>query len=179
MKVPIKPNHKKELEVFIQTISWAQRGNIKEACYRPSHPPVIIYRSVEEATDGKSAMVKLVKRGCKLFLVIVELEIDEEIQKFQYESLPDSLMGYLLDRRPGEKVSKDDISNVIPRAADIPIDEVFRKMNHWKAFKNHFIPVCSKYELQIRDHVFMTPLEIKKLLKDFGIEWHEPEQPSK
>ncbi|OGB73684.1 hypothetical protein A3K24_02500 [candidate division Kazan bacterium RIFCSPHIGHO2_01_FULL_44_14] len=179
MKVPTKPNHKKELEVFIQTILWAQRGNIKKACYEPNHPPVIIYRSVEEATDGKPAMVKLVKRGCKLFLVIDALEIDKEIQKFHYQSLPDRLMNYLLNRRTGDKVSKDDISETIDEATEVPIDEAFRKMKYWKAFRHYFMPVCTKHTLQIIDHLEMSPFEIKKLLKDFGIEWHEPEQPSK
>ncbi len=178
MRVPVKSNIEIEIKKFLEMIPWLQRGNIKEISFKPNHPAVIIYRSIEEAADGKPVTVRLVKRDQRLFLVIDELEVDVQIQKFHYEFLPDSLMGYLLDRRPGERVSKSDISGAVPIATEVPINEAFRKMKHWKVFKHYFVPICTKHTMQIVDQITMSPKEAKTLLQAFGIKWQDPEEPN-
>jgi hypothetical protein len=179
MKVPTKPNHKKELEVFIQTISWAQRGNIQEACYKPNHPPVIIYRSVEEAADGEPIVVRLDKRAQKLFLVINQLEIEKQLYSFQYGSPADNLMHYLFEQHPGETVSLLDIQGVFKNFKSAAAIDSLRRKKYWKSFVAYFLPVHDKQQFRSINRIIMSASETKKLLEAFDIKWHEPERSAK
>jgi len=176
MEAPIQSDIKTEIKKLVDMIPWLQRGNLKEISLKPNHPAVIVYRSIEEAADGKIVTIRLVKRGQGLFLVSDELDLNAQIQKFNYDSVADRLMGYLLDRRSGEKVSRSDMNEVVPASTGIPVNEAFRKMKRWKALRRYFLPVCTKHTMQLVDRIVMSPNDAKRLLQDFSIKWIDPEQ---
>ncbi len=175
MEAPIQSDIKTEIKKLLDMVPWLQRGNLKEISLKPNGHAVIVYRSVEEKADGKPVTIRLVKRGQELFLVSDELDVNAQIEQFHYDSVADRLMGYLLDRRPGEKVSRDNMNEVIPKSTSVNVNEAFRKMKHWKVFKPYFMPVCTKHTMQLVDRIIMSPEEAKKFLRDFGVKWQNPE----
>ncbi len=179
MKVPIRSDVKNEIKMLAKMIPWLQRGNIHEISFKPDHPATRNFRELDQATEGKYIAARVVKRGQRLFLVIDELEIDIEIQKFQYESSADRLITYLLEQHPGDIVTLLDMQGAIPEATGIATRDAFRKMRFWKAFERYFMLIHTKQKFQIINKILLSPLEVKGLLKAFDIRWQEPEQPSK
>lgn len=160
-------------------IPWLQRGNLEEISIKPTHPAVVTHIPLDEAINSETVTARLVKRGQRLFLVINQPEINAEIQKFQSDSRANTLMNYLLEQRPGEVVNILELPDSIHEVSGLKLRDTFRKMHQWKAFEKYFVLKNTKQYFGISNQILLTKIEAKQLLKDFGIKWHEPEQPSK
>ena len=176
MKAVIKSDIKNEIKMLQKMIPWLQRGSLERISFVPNHPAIITHFPLNETINSECINARLLKRGRRLFLIIDELEIYEEIQTFQSDSPADALMTYLLEQRPGELVKFINLPDSLHEITGLKLRNVFRKMRHWKAFEHYFMTSNNKQSFRLSNRVILTRLEVKKILGDFKIKWQESEQ---